>query len=153
MNKMKSVYLFFILLTGCAPKEHKVLSIDEKLQPYFDTFIREANYRNKFWFVDDLIIQFEEELPKKNNLEILGNCDTNSGGTPVVTINKKTFKRLSQNEKEMLIFHELGHCLLYKGHNDDLDDDGVPVSIMNKYAFSGNVYAKNREGYINELFR
>jgi hypothetical protein len=39
-----------------------------------------------------------------------------------------------QNEpdqnKEALIFHELGHCLLNRGHKDDVFPSGAPKSLM-----------------------
>ncbi len=67
---------------------------------------------------------------------------------------------------EMIVFHELGHCVLGKDHDDEevftvrLDKNGVeegtsykvPVSLMNTYGVDDWVYEKNFSAYLRELF-
>jgi hypothetical protein len=63
-----------------------------------------------------------------------------------------------KSELEQLMFHELGHCLLNKNHNDSTvapADSGpgtpIPVSIMNSFHVSASYYEFNYTYYINEL--
>lgn len=57
-------------------------------------------------------------------------------------------------DRESLIYHELGHCILNREHNDFVivytDGRVIKKSIMNAYLFSE--YRKYRSYYIYELF-
>lgn len=55
-------------------------------------------------------------------------------------------------EKEQLIFHELGHCVLGREHNDKEDENGDPISIMHPYTMDDHTYKRHREQYIKDLF-
>ncbi len=60
----------------------------------------------------------------------------------------------SDNSKEMIIFHELGHCYLERGHNDDKKSDGTCASIM-RSGRGGCIdfYTKsNKAEYLDELY-
>ena len=57
----------------------------------------------------------------------------------------------SDTEKEVLLFHEMGHCVLNKEHNETvLTDFNMPKSIMYPYVFN-NPYSRYRDYYVNEL--
>jgi hypothetical protein len=51
-----------------------------------------------------------------------------------------------------LIEHELGHCALNRNHNDELDINGRPVSLMHPVTFSDRYYLDNYQYYLDELF-
>lgn len=54
--------------------------------------------------------------------------------------------------REELIFHELGHCMLYRLHNDKLDKHGNKESIMHSSGLVGpSQYENNKKKYIKEL--
>ena len=60
-----------------------------------------------------------------------------------------------EDAKLSLLFHELGHCRLNRGHlNTTLDDNGRQVftSFMNYYIFFDSSYLESKAYYINELF-
>jgi len=94
-----------------------------------------------------------------------------------VTIDDYYWKWLSETGREALIFHELGHCTLFRGHTDIKEDDGTieykienflfslgvfekkgylkdgcPASIMHPYMFSDKCLKKHRKYYMEELF-
>lgn len=53
--------------------------------------------------------------------------------------------------REHLIFHELGHCILHRFHNDNLKY-GMEVSMMHSQMFSSYFqYEVFREEYLQEL--
>lgn len=82
----------------------------------------------------------------------------------------------SDEQREEVLFHEIGHCLLRRGHTDssEVTDlfswlenifiklgltekkgflvDGCPASIMHPYTIDTFCYRKHRDFYIDELF-
>jgi hypothetical protein len=76
--------------------------------------------------------------------------------TPEVTIDRKYWAISSELDKQTVIHHELAHCLLRKGHNDSVNADGYPVSIMNTYSVSEEfpIYLyEHWDEYLDELYR
>lgn len=52
--------------------------------------------------------------------------------------------------RDMIIYHELGHCALERGHNDEIHED-VPTSVMNSFLFDFNIYNDFENEYTKEL--
>jgi hypothetical protein len=63
---------------------------------------------------------------------------------------------VDDDEKLSLIFHELGHCVLNRGHLDtsfvDSNNYQVMNSWMNWYVFFNDSYPESKSYYLNELF-
>jgi hypothetical protein len=59
----------------------------------------------------------------------------------------------SDTFREMLAFHELGHCLLGRGHKNTRTSNGRIESLMNSYIFDEKTYLANRDEYLRELFQ
>jgi hypothetical protein len=53
--------------------------------------------------------------------------------TGSIVIRPFAWNAMSSVSKRSLVFHELGHCVLNRKHNDDLYPDGCPKSIMSTY--------------------
>jgi hypothetical protein len=51
----------------------------------------------------------------------------------------------------MLMFHELGHCVLDLPHNSSAMLNGTPLSIMYPSLFSPYAYSKYRPQYLDYL--
>lgn len=81
----------------------------------------------------------------------IGMCSY-SGSRGKVTLSSSAWSRGSNTFKEMLVFHELGHCLLGRGHKNSTHSDGRPESLMRSSLFSEKTYNANRDGYLKELF-
>lgn len=59
----------------------------------------------------------------------------------------------SDPERECSVFHELGHCVLGRGHRNDRTEEGFILSIMEASgAACFGPYADNRDYYLDELF-
>ncbi len=82
----------------------------------------------------------------------VGMCSFSSSGQNHVDFSTRAWSRGSDTFKEMLSFHELGHCLLGRAHKNTTYSDGSPDSIMNSWLFSEETYLANRDAYLKELY-
>ena len=87
-----------------------------------------------------------------------GVCKKWSNGYREININKYYWDKMSEGQREQVIFHELEHCVFDKGHDDDvvfLAGINCPMSVMRSYAFNeyeiNNCYNYDYQHYINEL--
>lgn len=154
-------FLFF----GCDEKEELSLEyrVPEELEPYVDNFFSEAEARGIILSRDNLIVEFGDI---KEDF-ICGNCNnvsTNTRIQKVITVDNVLKCWRNEQQLEALIFHEMGHCILGRPHNDDLLPNGDPVSLMisnSISAYSPCIYsidnnpcnkAFKREYYLDEIF-
>ena len=145
----KLITLFFcsLLITGCG--KFRVTIIDPEIKPYVE--------------------QFEQILGKKTNVTVIfhampaghetaiGVCreipDGNLGYYQEIWIDPVDWNLEStdDDDKRVLIFHELGHCVLHRGHYNEFER-GRPISIMNWFHI-GIWYDDSSRGYYDsELF-
>jgi hypothetical protein len=113
------------------------------LKDYIDRFEKECNCK-----VDVQIkMGYMEYFPGY----VIGECRMYPMVPRQIVINETTWPHMTDMEKEMLVFHELGHCYLGREHTEELKDDSfLPKSIMYPSVFSYPHYLK--QYYINELF-
>lgn len=135
-----------LLAMGCgAVRPESRLEIDPELQPFVDTFVKEALDRGRVLIINNIVVKFgEPNLPKA-----VGVCVNSL--TPVIKIQKSFFDGNDSSIREVLLFHELGHCILHKNH-DTAFVAGFPKSIMFPEVISGWHYEHNRKEYLDELF-
>lgn len=69
---------------------------------------------------------------------------------PNIIIDENAWGKYGLNQREVLIFHELGHCALFKPHNKKLKNE-TPVSIMYPTILGGDEYSNGRSKYLKEL--
>ena len=92
----------------------------------------------------------------------IGRCTTYTNSTlkakrvyKEIYIKKSFWDNASTNQRETLMLHELGHCVLNKNHNNsvmDYEGRSVPSSIMNSYNIgAGLYYYNNKQHYYDEL--
>lgn len=71
-----------------------------------------------------------------------------------IDIDKSFWMQASESERETLIFHELGHCVLKREHNSKMNADNMPESIMYPSIIGGyTYYTQHTQEYYNELFK
>ena len=145
-----------LMLTQCA---HTPQKWDYNPQYSFDKYVQafEVEYGEK---IVDLDISFGDPkiyfLPKE--VKAIAACMINWGymGSKKIVIDASFWDRITEDSREQLIFHELGHCVLGLDHIDKIKK-GCPVSIMNSYAFSQDeivkCYIPNKRIYFNRLFK
>lgn len=122
------------------------------LQPYYDSFLAEAAAHNYTIPIDkeDIIMLFTD-IPSES---VIGQCNHNTEQPDVVEIDRFLWETFDEPTREFVIFHELGHCILDRGHKDSVDGSGNCISLMHsrlglcKFEFTGVA----RDEYIDELF-
>lgn len=167
MQKTSLIFLSLLILvlsTSCGVKNDKPQgSVSSELKPYLDKF--ESYARANGIDVDSysLSMSFSESMPKSDNGGfVIGYCQRSIEGQNVV-IQGSYWNSASVSDREQLIFHELGHCLLGLSHNDTIENapiynwpnayaTNVPSSIMNTFHFDSRLYSGNRETYVKRLF-
>lgn len=126
--------------------------VDQALWPLFIAFEDEAAERG---FNIDLraagITGFIEEIEERH---VAGRCNYNFRQPNRVTIDEQFWNRSSNSFREMIVFHELGHCFLFRDHEERILSNGACASIMRSGNGSclDNYNLRTRENYIDELF-
>lgn len=167
---MRSFTRFGLLLiaglTGCQSDESAVpvYNVPTTVQRYVRAFYTEAGQRGQSVDTTNLIITFG--TPPAGP-DACGQCELLAGKPPRITLNPNGFcwAQAADAEREGLVFHELGHCLLRRlQHRTDRFPNGAYASLMNpddvdvyatcRYPIGGDVCDKRpRRGYyVDELF-
>ena len=141
-------FLCFCVFLSCSKEDALV---DSPLQRYLDDFMEEGNRRG--FKINYETKKIEARLELHQDDAKLGWCTYNSETPNSITINSLYWDVLSALEKEKLIFHELGHCVLNRPHYDVVRSDGKCVSIMHSGQSCSDDYNEtNRAKYLDELF-
>lgn len=135
---MRSVSVFTLLLLfltlSCRPTpkvepEPKQYSVPAGVEPFVETFRKMAQQRGLSIPTDNLIIVFGTPQAQ----DVCGQCFRQAGQTPRITLSANAFcwQNANAEEREALVFHELGHCWLNRDHRADRFPNGVYASLMN----------------------
>lgn len=154
-------------LTGChsaQPPEPEPVqySVPADVEPFLQAFRDEAKKRNNPISTANLIVTFGT-LQRE---DFCGQCTLEPGKTPRITLNNDPlcWQQANQQERECLVFHELGHCLLKRAHKADRFPKEMYVSLMNpddisvyatcRYPIGSDACDKRtrRDYYVDELF-
>ena len=167
-------YVALILVLISCKKDSVDVEVQYAISPeftvYVNKFYEEAASRGITIAKENLIVKANLNL---GQTDICGKCKQNAQYPTLqrtVEINTESlacWKSMPENNREALVFHELGHCLLGRLlHKDDLFNDGSPKSIMISsnsdlyspcaYVFDEKPELCNKTGrrkyYIDELF-
>lgn len=149
---MKNNVMILTLMFGCmwcSGCEDETMKVEEELEVrpayvapelevYLEEFIDLADTYNVPLDLDGFVLM----LGTVSRLDNGGSCD---GANGVVVIDREVYDlllracyrgtgRFEDWRLKVLIFHQLGHCLLGRDHRNDIGDDGFPVSIMHEHA-------------------
>ncbi|MFT6336293.1 MAG: hypothetical protein ACJATI_003051 [Halioglobus sp.] len=159
MYRSTLLFIFVLSIISCQQtlvEEEPIQSlggdIPAELTSYFRDFQEEAGQHGVI--VDYDAANVTAEIQQLNQGSVAGTCSTNGYNTRHITIDKDFWNKASHSLKEMIIFHELGHCILGRGHKEDTFENGVCQSIMRSGLGScKDAYvAQNRAYFISELF-
>lgn len=126
---------------SCGNKTHFQI---EGFENYYSSFVINTNVST-----NDLIIKFGD-LWAQN---YIGMC-TSGRETPTVIIDRYNWEYFSEEDRQELIDHELGHCVLGRlTHDDSLLPTGAPKSIMNSHHFDPKIIVLNKAYYYKELVK
>jgi hypothetical protein len=140
--------LILLILTSCSSLHYKVIDkkigkdvlsiIEEFKRDHLKYLHSEMEDTIEFRFVDSHMV---------NRRMIAGEC-TIGLDTAIISLDYTNWMGLDYKASKNLIYHELGHCVLGKKHND-LTDGDYALDIMHS---SLNVKEMG-ENEIQELFR
>ena len=126
--------------------------VDQALWSYYSDFEVQAAARGLSIDLESLgITGAFEDLEGEH---VAGQCSFSRFRPNEVRIDTEFWRRASNNLREMIVFHELGHCVLLRGHEEASLSNGACVSIMR----SGNgdcldnYRSRTRSFYLDELF-
>ncbi len=141
-------HLFWLMiLTGCTHKP--TYDVTPEALSYVASFEADSIIQNRPVHINDLIIVFDSELPNGT----LGSCYYEP--TPRVVINPIWWSNANPIYREIMMYHELGHCILKRGHtfyHKLMKNDFYPISLMYTSSITPDVYENNKEYYVHELF-
>jgi len=142
--------LFLVIASSCNKENDNEIAAE--LQVYFDNFVEEGTARGMEISLDDVDIGgYIENIEQRGTL---GQCKSYSNGSGQVVIDEPYWNRVDETEREYLVFHELGHCLLDREHLDSKDVSGICTSIMQsgEGRCKGIYNLDNRQELLDELF-
>ena len=158
MVNLKSKFLGIVYiiagLSGCQDKE-LLYSAPPELNAYVQIFLEEAAHRGKHidLYAEGLVVNFGTLSRGK-----AGRCRPNDFPKQI-TIDSSQWEKLDAPQREVLVFHELGHCILNRDHNNDKLPFGECASLMDgndeegSFVCSNNYYTSQwRKYYLDELF-
>lgn len=129
--------------------------VSPELEDYLEEFVMEAELRGVDLELSGLIMILESVTRPDNN----GSCQDK-----VVTIDQEAYDAINRLcyrgvtpfldwRFKLMIFHQLGHCLLYRQHLDETDAEGIPLSIMHTSAVPDlELTGLDEELFFDELF-
>lgn len=127
-------------LSGCGRE------VNSQFQPYLTDFESDTGIK-----VSNITITPVDSLPASASDIVDGQCDS---GLNTIAIQQSIWNTLDSFQQKALIYHELGHCVLHRGHTAATVRTATgtcPSSIMNANLLPGDCLKNNYQYYINEL--
>ncbi len=151
--------LLIMFTVGCttASKQEappiKSVNMDQEAGVYLRFFRQAAIMRGLSLNYETLRVYKVDRFPWSDiNDYTIGVC-LRKAEKHVILIKEEYWDRADSVSREMLMFHELGHCILDLPHNLATRPNGDPVSLMYPTIFESSTYYDNHEPYLDELFR
>ena len=160
-SRLNTILVFFSLLVLAACHQSPDLEIkttkiypgvEEALWPFFAAFEQAAADRGQH--IDLAAEGITGSIEAIPNHGTVGLCNHRPEAPDHVIIDESFWQMSNRHAKELIVFHELGHCYLGRGHNDQQRTDGTCMSIMRSgrggcLDFYTNA---NRTDYLDELY-
>lgn len=148
---LKYVLLLSLFVTACGyggviykPKVN--LTVNPEFQPYYDDFVQDLTLYKRSVIYGNIEIRFDTMKSEGR----AGECHY-LYPKHVIKINKVYWDRFNTVSKKIVIYHELGHCMLYKDHNESRDSYGYPASVMYSTLIPSYLFLFKELDYIKEL--
>lgn len=144
--KIFNAFLLFILLNSCTYDHYHI--IPDEVEPFVNEFFQDAIRYGKNISLDDYVLN----ISFTNLNEADGRCHFDGNK---ILIDSYFWNNASQYNKRWLIYHELGHCILDRRHDDSSFPNGECKSIM-RGGFDcseNNVSELWWDYYLDELFK
>lgn len=138
-NVMMLVVMSLSLVACGAKKGVQDPAVVEYVQRYESTFGR------------DVSSQTITMVDKIENTSAPGTVGVCFSGADEIHILRSYWDKASDLQKQMVVFHELGHCDMHEEHRVGLQPDNCANSIMYPYTLSDTCYTEHMSDYLKEL--
>ena len=118
------VFASLLFICSCGDIEYNV---DPIFEPYVEDFVEEARKNGLELNLREMGITIE--LSDVRQVDASGRCSTGPNQRHIV-INKDVWQDDFTDFKRRLMFHELAHCVINRGHRNDRFDNGIWKSSM-----------------------
>ena len=129
-------------------------NVDRALWPYFESFEAAAEARGIYVDLRSTNIEGSIEDIDENN--VAGSCSYGGrANLRSVVLDRSFWVQAPSLLREYIVFHELGHCYLFRDHLDACFADRTYVSLMRSgtgRTCRDNYNLNTREYYLDELF-
>lgn len=101
-----------------------------------------------------LTIVFEYKRPEVNDggTTTIGYTTGYYSRNPIITINQLVWERFNEQQRYLLVLHEMGHGIWKRAHDDTVLPDSTPRSVMTPIIFPIDIFVKKKIYYLRELF-
>lgn len=143
-SSLNRLLIFLLLSSGCGSYSES-LNPKNNIDPEFNSLVQKFEQeQNETVYVD---ITFKKIEPPA-----VGLCwryeESKTGVS--IEIDPDYWFSTTETKKEVLLFHELGHCILGRDHEEEKLYYTIPKSIMFPYVFETS-YLLYRSYYVDEL--
>lgn len=153
LTALAIVALFGIVLTGCGEERpYTGITGDPELTRHVLTLQEEAAVYGIDLSQISVHLEFGDAASDEHP-DRAASCHPDSG---VITVERGPYNlMLWESSKEAIVFHELGHCVLGRGHDNECGgllgrNCKHPRSLMHERMYF-NSYDADREYYVKEL--
>lgn len=154
MRFLFTLFIITLLFWACSSNEEFTgyERVDVRLWYLFESFEEEGRLRGLE--IDLRAEGITAEISEIASSGVAGLCQFVPELPNAITIDATFWANSSAEFKEFVVFHELGHCFLDRGHLEDSFSNGSCVSIMRSGLGSceDNYSPSTRAEYLDELF-
>lgn len=134
--------------------EYATAATQEELSEYIEDFIYLMNQYGVQPLIPLSDVTFVMESLAHISSKTAGRCIVDDQLIATIRIDTTHWDKYDDWGREILVFHELGHCVLLRDHNNVWTEEIPyrPVSIMNANIIGSPIYRLHYESYREELF-
>lgn len=148
--KMTQIVILTIVVASCSKDDSS--EIEQELVTYMEAFVDEAAIRGITIDYSELdLAAYVENIVTTGTI---GQCESYSDGSKAIVLDERYWIQASDLEREYVVFHELGHCVLGRSHDNSRTSNGTCTSIMQggENICTGIYTSINRDQLLDELF-
>lgn len=145
MKALRLSLVVVLVLAACSSL--RTLRISEGPEIYTEFYFRITDAAP----VPKIEFQFEDlKWMSTEKDRFIGLCD-DAGPDLVITLDPEYWAEASAAQREILVLHELGHCVGGLEHVETIGEDNCPVSLMFPKVISSACYRKHKFEYWRSL--